>query len=119
MSYNYAQLTTTATRLLTKFGEDTTITRLGGATFDPSLGSFSGGTTTTLAGQGVRLNYSSSEVDGEIIRRDDARLYFSGDVGTPETDDDCLFDAEHYRVMNVRALSPEGTDIMYELQLRR
>ena len=119
MSYNYAQLTATATRLLTKFGEDTTITRLGGATFSPQLGSYSGGTTTTLAGQGVRLNYTSSEIDGEIIRRDDARLYFSGDVGLPRTDDDCLFDAEHYRVMNVKALSPDGTDVMYELQLRR
>ena len=116
---DYVALKGTATQLLTQFGATATLTRTSGNTFDPAAGSYSGGSTTTLTGKGVRLNYSKSEIDGEMIQRDDFRMYFSADAGVPEIDDNLLFDSDNYRVMSVITISPSGADIMYELQIRR
>lgn len=118
MSLNYTALQTTATSALTNFGADASATRTGGSTFNPATGSYSGGSTTTVTGKAVRLNYSKSEVDGEMVQRDDAKMYFQAGNGAPEIDDNMLFDSENYRVMNVITIAPTDTDVMYELQLR-
>ena len=119
MTFNYTAIQSTATNLLTNFGEDATATRTGGATFDPTTGSYTGGSTTTITGKVVRLNYSKNEIDGGMVQRDDARMYFQAGNGAPEIDDNILFDSENYRVMNVITTAPSDTDVMYELQVRR
>ena len=53
------------------------------------------------------------------VLQDDLRLVMNTENGTPLVDDSCAFDSVTYRVMSVTALSPDGTDIYYELQLRR
>tara|TARA_R110000803_G_scaffold30657_1_gene68998 strand:+ start:198 stop:557 length:360 start_codon:yes stop_codon:yes gene_type:complete len=118
MTFDYTAIRSTATSILTNFGQDATVTRIGGSTFNPTTGAYSGGSTSTVSGKGVRMNYSKSEIDGEMVQRDDAKLYFSADGGTPEIDDNVLFDSENYRVMSVITISPSDTDVMYELQLR-
>ncbi len=119
MSFNYAATQATATSILTKFGEDATATRTSGASFNPTTGSYTGGSTTTITGKAVRLNYSKAEIDGEMVQRDDARMYFQAGNGAPEIDDNILFDSENYRVMDVVTIAPSDTDVLYELQIRR
>ena len=109
MTFDYTAIRSTATSILTNFGQDATVTRIGGSTFNPTTGAYSGGSTSTVSGKGVRMNYSKSEIDGEMVQRDG---------GTPEIDDNVLFDSENYRVMSVITISPSDTDVMYELQLR-
>ena len=58
----YPNLASTASRLLAKYGQSVTLSRLTGATFDPALGEDSGGSTLTITGNGASFNYNSSEV---------------------------------------------------------
>ena len=53
-----------------------------------------------------------------MVQRDDARMYFQAGNGSPEIDDNILFDSENYRVMDVVTIAPSDTDVLYELQLR-
>lgn len=119
MSFDYAATQATAASILTEFGEDATATRTGGASFNPTTGSYTGGSTTTITSKAVRLNYRKGEIDGEMVQRDDARMYFEAGNGAPEIDDNILFDSENYRVMDVTTIAPSDTDVLYELQLRR
>ena len=116
---NYVDLAKTAGRLLTSFGQDAVFSRTSGATFNPTTGSFTGGTVTQFTSKAARFDYNVREIDGENILRDDFRLIVEVNGGTPEVDDDCLFNSTNYRVMSVKTLSPSGEDIYYELQLRR
>lgn len=109
----------TATNLIDHFGADAVITRTAGATFNPSTGGYTGGSTTTLTGRGVRQQFDKREIDGEIIKRDDFRLLFGAASGAPETDDNVLFDGQDYRAMAITSTSPAGTAVMYDIHCRR
>ena len=105
---DYAGLASTAARLLKQFGGNATFTRQTGATFDPATGSYSGGSTTQFSSDAARFNYSSTEIDGENVQRDDLRLIIQVNGGEPLINDECTFDSDTYRVMNVTKLSPSG-----------
>ncbi len=117
--FNYAGMEATATALINHFGADTTITRTGGATFNPGTGSYTGGSVTTLTGKGVRMRFDNSEIDGEIVKRGDFRLLFGAASGAPEVDDNVEFSSNDYRAMQVKATSPAGTAVMYDIHCRR
>ena len=116
---DYAGLASTAARLLKDFGGNATFSRTTGATFNPATGSYTGGTTTQFSSDAARFNYTKREIDGETVQRDDLRLIVQVNGGEPLINDECTFDSDTYRVMNVTKLSPSGEDIYYDLQLRR
>lgn len=116
--FNYNDLRTTSTGLISNFGAATVLQRISGDVFDPATGEYTGGSTVTITGKGVRMMFAKSEINGETIQANDVRLYFQAGNGVPQIDDNCLFDGANYRVMNVMANSPSGTDLFYELQLR-
>ena len=109
----------TATALINRFGAAATITRTDGATFDPATGGYTGGTTTTITGNGARMRFERSEIDGEIIQRGDFRLLFGAGTGEPQIDDVVTFDGQIYRIMAVLSTSPSGIAVMYDLHCRR
>jgi len=117
--FNYTALVATASRLISNFGGVGVVTRTAGATFNPATGNYTGGTTTTITGKGVRIEFDKSEIDGSVIQAGDVRILFDADGGTPINDDNLSFNSTNYRVMNVKPQSPSGTDIYYELQCRR
>lgn len=107
----------TAKRLLTKYGQAVTFTNeQAGAAY--SLGSFSGGTPTTITGVGAAVQYSKGEIDGETIKRTDVKLIFEGGQGAPEQGFKCAVNGVDYRVMSADPINPGGTVVIYEVQLR-
>jgi hypothetical protein len=116
--FDYAGLKSTASNLIAEFGDTAVLTRANGDTFNPATGSYTGGTTLTITGKGARMMFSKSEINGETIQAADVRLMFQAGHGEPLIDDNCLFSGIDYRVMDVRIISPAGTDIYYDLQLR-
>lgn len=116
---SYAGLATTATNILTNYGADATVSRTTGSSYNAATGSYSGGSSSSFTNKAARFNYTRAEIDGVTVLQDDLRLVMNTENGTPLVDDSCAFDSVTYRVMSVTALSPDGTDIYYELQLRR
>ena len=115
---SYTSLASTASQLLTSFGADAVISRTSGASFNAATGTYSGGSASSFTSKAVRFDYQAREIDGELIQRGDVRLVVETANGEPLIDDNCLFDSISYRVMAVETLSPSGTDLYYELQLR-
>jgi hypothetical protein len=113
----YTRMLATAKRLITKYGQSVTFTNgQAGGTY--SLGGYSGGTPTTITGVGAAISYAKGEVDGELIRQSDVKLLFEGGQGAPVQGYTCAVNGTTYRVMNANPLSPGGTVVIYEVQLR-
>lgn len=118
---DYTSARITATRLITKFGETSTLTLPGtnggydefgnviAATPDVEVT----GTVTPL------LDYKKDEIDGETIRREDAYVFFDTD-GEPQIGMNITINSVKYTVMNVKKLqSVGGVNVYFKLQLRR
>ena len=114
----YSDLAATALRLITTYGQTVVFTRGSGQTYDPATGTYSGGTTTTITGKGAAFDYSNGEIDGTIVMRGDLRVLFEASSVAPMQNDNCAIDSVNYRVMNVSPLSPGGTVVIYDIQLR-
>ena len=110
---DYANLRTTATRLLTNNGKTITLTRETDGAYDPSTGG-STVVTTNPAGVGVLVRYRNNEVDGTTILSSDRRLIYTGDE--PKIDD--RYGVE--RIVDVFPIDPDESGvIVYTCQLRK
>lgn len=91
--------------------------------YDPDTGT-AGQTETPYQGSGLRDTYEAAEVDGALIRQDDAKLILSPvtldgiDLPDPESGDQIDFDGSRYQVVSVKPWNYAGVDIGYEVQGR-
>lgn len=116
--FDYATLRKTATSLITNFGASLTITRDVGRRLNPATGKYLTGLTTTSTLKGVRAQFDRREKAGQTVQEGDVRLLVQAGVVIPNINDTLTFDAVNYRVMNVMAESPSGTDVYYDLHCR-
>lgn len=118
-SFNYTKSAATAQRLLTKFGKSLTLT-LPDTVEDGPPGV--GGTTVpgrSIAGQGVKLNYQNSEIDGTLIQAGDAKIILEATSEPPENGMLITIDGSEWRVMDWSPLAPADTVVIYTIQARR
>lgn len=110
---NFASL---AGRLIKQRGQQVTFTRSSGS--NPITGA--GGTQSSFTGFGLVFDYESRLVDGVQIIAQDKRLLLEPDLGgnTPAVNDDVTIQGVAYKAMNVSPLSPAGTVVKYDVQLR-
>ena len=116
--FDYASLRRTASKLIANFGAIASITRTGGSTFNPATGSYSGGSTTTITAKAVRAQFTQAEKASALVQEGDIKMLVESGKGVPLIDDNVLFDGINYRVMDVKVISPSGTDVYYELHIR-
>lgn len=116
--YNFVNLRKTASKLITYFGASASITRVGDSTFDPATGAYSGGSTSTITAKAVRAQFTQAEKASELVQENDIKMLLESGRGVPFIDDNVLFEGINYRVMDVKVISPSGTDVYYELHIR-
>ena len=114
----YDNATKTAQNLLKKFGQPLTFTHVEKGAFDPVTGSYSGNVTTTHTVNGARFDYNAREIDGTTILMGDCRVYLEAKGYAPQVKDTCVIDGKTWRVQNPRPLSPAGSNVMFDLNLR-
>lgn len=121
MSFNYGRTKLTADRLISKFGADGSIRRVGaptGPSYDPIPGQ-----PVDHPCRFVVLDYSNDEVDGTRILATDKKVLLAvGDLTITPTTSDLLVDgpSSSYKIIPpLKPLSPAGTVILYEVQARR
>lgn len=124
MSQFYDRTAATAARLLASYGQPVSITRTSGGTYDPLTGETTGQTATTYTPDGVLLNYGGKEA-GELraagvdIVSTDKKLLCAAFAVDPVLTDKVTVEGEAWTVMRVKTLSPAGTSVLHELQVRR
>lgn len=120
MSFNYAKSAATAKRLLlTKFGRPLTLS-LPDTVEDGPPGV--GGTVVpgrSITGQGVKLSYNNSEIDGTLIQAGDAKIILEATTEPPANGMRITIDGSEWRVMDFMPLAPADIVVIYTLQVRR
>lgn len=120
MSDFYSGLQSTASRLLAQFGKPLTLRIQTGATYDPATQK-NVPAYTDYAVSGLVLNYNGRTNEaGTYVQTDDKRIIVSVSTAPePTTGAQVVDGSTVYVVQAVKALSPAGTNLLYELQGRR
>jgi len=112
MTFNYAPLQNTADRLIERFGRDVVLTTVTEGTFNPATDTVTGGGTSEQTIKAVFTDYNQQQIDGSIVKRGDKLVYT---FTQPELND--LIDG--WKVLNVEAIQPADSTILYKSQVRR
>lgn len=116
MTFDYSRAVATASRLINRFGQTATLTQetRSGSAHDPSI------TETDHTVKVAVMNYSTMEVNGTSVEATDRKVYLSteGLSVTPSIDDKMTIGGQEHQVIAVSPLSPAGTVVFYELQVR-
>ena len=117
MSFNYSGLAATATRLIGEFGAPSTFHKVTTGSYDPLTGS-SGDTTEDITLNAVRLEFSSSDIDGTLIQQGDFMLMVDG-VQDINNIDSVTVDSVKYQIVRPMPLKPGDTRLITKAQCRR
>jgi hypothetical protein len=119
MSFDYAKSASTATRLLTQFGQAVTRNASTAGAYDPAAGA---ATVTDVSSSrtGALLNYSGKGeiyANGNLVILGDRKLLLDG-YGPVEMTDSYVVGTTEYSVVSIKELNPAGTIVMYEIHAR-
>lgn len=122
-SFDYAKSAATSLRLLTKFGQNVTLTRPTTGAYDPAL-STAPVTTVTETRKAVlldydRINFGQTLQDGTRIQAGDRRCLMGADGSVPTTLDYVTVGGVKYPIKVVKALNPAGTPVLYDMLIRK
>lgn len=119
MTFDYARARATADRLLANFGATGAIRREtpgSGPAYNP------GDPTVTDYPVTLALtSYNARQVDGTRIRAEDRKALVSASAAVVPTTSDLLIAADGaiLKIVDVKSISPAGTTVLYECQVRR
>jgi hypothetical protein len=83
------------------------------------------GTDITVNTYGVRTNFKEELVDGTMIKKDDCKIIVpaygldSIDIKNNYTRCSVTFSSTQWNIIDVKPISPSGTDIIYYLHARK
>lgn len=130
-AFDYTRTRATAERLIARFGQTGALRRMvdDGDVFNPTQTQ----TPVDYACTFAVLDYAKKDIDGTLIRQTDQMAYLStaGLAISPETTDRLMVGGawsgspatyvggSPMTVVNVKPLSPAGTVVFWELQVRK
>lgn len=115
--FDYIDARNTAVELIDEFGQAGALRRTTSDSdpFNPTQ------TTTDYPCTFAVLDYATKDIDGSLIKQTDQMAYLStaGLTISPTTTDILVIGGATRTIVNVKPLSPAGTVLMWELQVRR
>lgn len=118
MTFDYAELATTAEELLTEFGRDVTRKSYTVGTYNPATGA-AAPTTANTTRKGAMFDFGAGQtlVRGTLVQAGDKRLLVDA-AATLSPQDHFIVGGKEYVVLSVGEISPAGTVVIYDLHLR-
>lgn len=113
----YAGLSKTAQKLIAEKGRTVTLRRAGDIVYDPATDTMTSSQTDTSV-KGVFTSFKQSEIDGTLILRGDKKLLLAAGI-EPQGNDVIVDGTTQYRVVEIMAVHPGDTVILYTLQVRK
>lgn len=120
MSFDYAVMALTADELIAEFGAAATLSRTVAGGYDPETGISAPESVDVQNITAVCIDFDAKFIDGSLIIRGDKQVFVSAqDVTPPAAGDKFTWQGAEYSVIAVTPLSPAGTVLLYELQVRK
>lgn len=116
MTFDYAATAATATRLLQRFGASATLKRQAVGAYNPATGA-AAVTPTSLTTTAAVFDYPQRYVDGTLVKQGDKQAFMAATY-MPAQGDVLAWQGVDYQVIAVKAVSPAGTPVLYECQIR-
>lgn len=116
MAFNYAPLASTATKMITEYGQTVTFTRNGNVSYDPTQG-VSSSSQTTYEAKVVAFSALKEEAPESSLAVKEFTAYCSSST-PPKIGDTATINSENFRVIEINPVQPATTVIYYELRLR-
>lgn len=113
-----SNLTATALRLLTNYGQSVSVVRDVIGAYAVSTGTVTDTGDTSYSGYGYPEAYQSSFIDNILVKQQDVKLTFSSTT-TPAVDDIFTVGGIAYTALNVEKITAQGSNIIYIVQLRQ
>jgi hypothetical protein len=120
----YERIQATVNKMFKGKGQAITLTRQSAGTYDPATGTATV-TTSTQTGWGAVFDYGTKQIDGTLIKAGDKQLLLSAlnAAGTaltaPELNDTVTIGGVVYTLVQpLKTLSPAGTTVLFEVNLR-
>jgi hypothetical protein len=119
----YAKMQATANRLLKGKGQEITLTRQAAGAYNVSTGT-AAVTTTAQTAYGAMFEYGDKNIDGVLIKEGDKQLLLSAlnSAGTalvaPQLNDTVTINTVVYTVVRIKPLSPAGTTVLFDCNIR-
>ena len=115
----YDSFVALALDLLGRKGQPITITTVTTGAYNPSTGGVSS-TETVQTWVGVPVGYKASEIDGTNIKRGDVKVIVAASgLVEPKVNGQVSFIGFAGTIKNVEIVAPDGTPIVYKLQVRK
>lgn len=118
MSFDYDAMAATALRLLQNFGQSVTLVRSTGNSIDPVTGVAVVGTDASVTTTGIMKMYPSFMIDGTRILATDRQIVLSSEQ-VPVATDTVTIGSEDWSIVDIKTVSPAGTDLVYFVQVRK
>ena len=115
-AFDYSKTAATSKRLLTQFGAACTVKHPTGTAYDPATGTMAPTYASTDSVAAV-FAYPQKYIDGTLILQGDQKALCAPDVAVVQGDT-VTWQGKDYVVVNVKPVSPAGTPVLYEAQLR-
>lgn len=117
-SFDYGRSASTATRLITRFGQMGAVRRItpgNGPDYDPGPG-----TPTDYPARFVITEYDNREIDGTRIQATDRKAMVSPDLEIEPKTTDLLIgsDGRKLTIVSISPIKPAETVIVWQLQVR-
>lgn len=114
----YSGLAATATKLLTDKGQQMTIRRKGVTSSDPAAGTVTELPPVDYTVNGVLVGYKDFLATTDLIQRGDRKALIEAGVVTPTKEDQLIADGRAWTIIDVEAVNPAGTQVLFKLQVR-
>jgi hypothetical protein len=120
MTFDYAGIRATAGAQIVDKGMAMTLSRAAAGTYDV-LTSSAAVTTTNYPCTGAVFDFPTREINGTQILQGDKKVLLSaqGLAVVPQMSDALIIDGLQHAIVNVKALAPAGTVVLYTLQVRK
>ena len=119
----YSKMQATANRLLKGKGQEITLTRQAAGAYNVATGT-AAVTTTAQTAYGAMFEYGDKNIDGTLIKEGDKQLLLSAlnSTGTalvaPALNDTVTINTVVYTVVRIKPLSPAGTTVLFDCNIR-
>lgn len=114
------RMLSTARRLIRKYGQNISFSRVTEGSFVPSTGALGTGTTTSYTAYGCPIAGPNTEIPGNLLEQDDSDVWVevNNSSTVPLIGDTCSLGGRVYRVMNVTGYVAQGLTVVFKLTVR-